>query len=243
MKRSAIVMLLAAMVMSVSVAYAQPREEIKLTTIIPDQHTLRVRKGIVSTGHYRQADFPDSEIQDKALIIDEGNLGIGTTNPQAKLHIGGTAGTDGIMFPNGTLQTTAAGAAPRYKVKYKSNTSVYTIAGFSSPEAQYILSSFGNIQGSDGSWADGSYLFTMTIRAARAVTKTFYLWSVDDKVSFFLDGSLISGPWSVGTHRANINYNIGAGNHTVQIIFNAQGGNDYMSLLGAIVDDVDVFYI
>lgn len=34
-------------------------------------------------------------------------LGIGTDAPTAKLHIGGLAGTDGIRFPDGTLQTTA----------------------------------------------------------------------------------------------------------------------------------------
>ena len=38
-----------------------------------------------------------------------GNVGIGTTTPTAKIHIGGTAGVDGIKFPDGTLQTTAAG--------------------------------------------------------------------------------------------------------------------------------------
>jgi hypothetical protein len=37
-----------------------------------------------------------------------GNVGVGTTSPAAKLHIGGTAGVDGLMFPDGTLQTTAA---------------------------------------------------------------------------------------------------------------------------------------
>ena len=36
-----------------------------------------------------------------------GNVGIGTQTPAAKLHIGGNAGTDGIKFPDGTLQTTA----------------------------------------------------------------------------------------------------------------------------------------
>jgi hypothetical protein len=43
-------------------------------------------------------------------IISEsgGRIGIGTS-PGAKLHVGGTAGTDGIMFPDGTLQKTAPG--------------------------------------------------------------------------------------------------------------------------------------
>ena len=49
-----------------------------------------------------------------AIAVDEtsdsyfmGNVGIGTPSPTAKLHVGGTAGTDGIKFPDGTLQTTA----------------------------------------------------------------------------------------------------------------------------------------
>ena len=37
-----------------------------------------------------------------------GNVGIGTMNPLAKLHIFGSSGVDGILFPDGTLQTTAA---------------------------------------------------------------------------------------------------------------------------------------
>ncbi|MES2837315.1 MAG: hypothetical protein V4667_07320 [Bacteroidota bacterium] len=37
-----------------------------------------------------------------------GNVGVGINNPTAKLHIGGTSGVDGIRFPDGTLQTTAA---------------------------------------------------------------------------------------------------------------------------------------
>ncbi len=36
-------------------------------------------------------------------------LGLGTDNPQARLHIGGVAGIDGVMFPDGSIQTTAAG--------------------------------------------------------------------------------------------------------------------------------------
>jgi hypothetical protein len=41
-------------------------------------------------------------------VTPSGNVGIGTTAPAAKLHVAGIAGTDGIRFPDGTLQTTAS---------------------------------------------------------------------------------------------------------------------------------------
>ncbi|MFQ5786770.1 MAG: hypothetical protein ACE5H1_02195 [Thermodesulfobacteriota bacterium] len=56
---------------------------------------------------YRQDD-KDKENSINGNALFGGNVGIGTTDPQAKLHIGGTSGIDGIMFPDGTLQTTAA---------------------------------------------------------------------------------------------------------------------------------------
>jgi len=49
-----------------------------------------------------------AEIQTKQGGLNiMGPVGIGITTPGAKLHIGGTPGTDGIMFPDGSLQTTA----------------------------------------------------------------------------------------------------------------------------------------
>ncbi len=42
-----------------------------------------------------------------------GNVGIGTTAPGAKLHVGGTSGVDGVMFPDGTLQVTATLIGPQ----------------------------------------------------------------------------------------------------------------------------------
>ncbi|MBI4370118.1 MAG: hypothetical protein HY547_07810 [Elusimicrobia bacterium] len=36
-----------------------------------------------------------------------GYVGVGTANPSAKLHIGGTSGVDGIRFPDGTVMTSA----------------------------------------------------------------------------------------------------------------------------------------
>ena len=45
------------------------------------------------------------------IYYTDGNVGIGTNGPQAVLHVGGTPGMDGVMFPDGTLQTSAAGGA------------------------------------------------------------------------------------------------------------------------------------
>jgi hypothetical protein len=154
MKRPALsaLLVLTVMVVSISVAYAAPMEEIKLTTIIPDQHTLRVRKGIVSTGRYRQADFPDSSIKSQSLIIDEGNVGIGTINPVGRLDvqgpgtvilnntgnvgIGTTAPgqkltvvgviettTGGVKFPDGKIQTTAGNRCQTLQVVGKTDIS------------------------------------------------------------------------------------------------------------------------
>jgi len=48
------------------------------------------------------------KIEPSVYISTNGSVGIGTANPQAKLHIGGSAGVDGIRFPDDTLMTTAA---------------------------------------------------------------------------------------------------------------------------------------
>ena len=45
------------------------------------------------------------------ISFSSGKVGIGTSSPSSKLHISGTAGTDGVTFPDGTLQTTAYGSA------------------------------------------------------------------------------------------------------------------------------------
>ena len=85
MKRTIIsaVLILVAVTLIVSVSHGA-REEITLTTIVPDQHILRVQKGIVSETNYRTSVFPDTSIPAKSLIIDEGNIGLGTTAPKTK---------------------------------------------------------------------------------------------------------------------------------------------------------------
>jgi hypothetical protein len=43
-----------------------------------------------------------------SLNLMGNNVGIGTSAPSARLHIGGTPGVDGIKFPDGTLQITSS---------------------------------------------------------------------------------------------------------------------------------------
>ena len=43
----------------------------------------------------------------RMTVDTDGQVGIGTISPQAKLHVAGTAGVDGIMFPDGSLQLRA----------------------------------------------------------------------------------------------------------------------------------------
>jgi len=80
-----------------------PREEIYGSPYAINSHLLEG-----ATKEYFLNTSGETQKKDGGLNI-MGNVGIGTTSPGAKLHIGGIAGTDGIMFPDGTVQTTAIG--------------------------------------------------------------------------------------------------------------------------------------
>lgn len=63
------------------------------------------------------------------LYFVDGNVGIGTSTPTAKLELGGTPGVDGLKFPDGTLQTTAAIGGGGDSIWSLSGADVYYNAG------------------------------------------------------------------------------------------------------------------
>jgi hypothetical protein len=63
---------------------------------------------------FRAGDFFAGKDVERMRLTPEGNLGIGLSNPQARLDVAGMIRTsEGIRFPDGTIQTTAANASGR----------------------------------------------------------------------------------------------------------------------------------
>jgi hypothetical protein len=76
------------------------------------------REGRLMTGSgalsFRTGDFMAGKDQEQMRLTSDGKLGIGVTDPQAKLDVAGPIRTsEGIVFPDGTVQTTAYVASGR----------------------------------------------------------------------------------------------------------------------------------
>lgn len=68
---------------------------------------------------------------ERMRITADGNVGVGTASPAAKLHVAGTPGVDGIRFPDGTNQLSAARDEADYVI-YSSGPTVSVRNGLTS---------------------------------------------------------------------------------------------------------------
>ena len=145
-----------------------------------------------------------------------------------------------------------SGTVPYYRVKYNPNSlSIYTIGGFSTAPYTYKLPSFGSVSGDDHTVPEGSYLFEMKVNVVTPVTKTLKLLWTDNNIQFFLDGTKVAPPtgetWNVVDYRTDTtkkaDFVLSSGQHTIQIIFNAEGSFDYFSVIGDIVDNTNVEFV
>lgn len=83
--KSRSIFILSVALLTASIVYA---EEITLKTIMPNQSILRAKKGAIGEKYGDQAQTGDDVIGNDNLLV-EGNIGIGTKSPQAKLDLRG----------------------------------------------------------------------------------------------------------------------------------------------------------
>ncbi len=169
-----------------------------------------------------------------ADLIVEGNVGIGTASPVAKLEVVGTV----------------KGVVPMWTVKVCSANNYTSPSQFNSPIATFNLPSFGSafVHYDNGDrWGyNNSVLFTMTVNSKGNQTKTLKLFSVDNWVYIYLRGTLIYSYIGAATFDdapASVTFNLVDGVNLIEIVFADQGGAWHLSLLGNLIDNSNVYFV
>ena len=106
---------------------------------------------------------------DALTILKNGNIGIGTSSPTQLLHLSGTAGTDGIQFPDGTVQTTAAIAGSGNTLD-----EAYDEGGSGAGRTLDASDGAVRIDGTDGLIITGTQALGDMVEVSGAGTRMFY---------------------------------------------------------------------
>ncbi len=176
-----------------------------------------------------------------AATFTGGNVGVGTTTPTAKLTIGGTPGVDGIMFPDGTLQTTAyindINDNPRWIVWMDETNDKRTDPSIFTKSSQSVWSSYGELYFFINDFAQYSTLFEMKVYAPVATSITQKLYFLDDAIYCWLNGAMVYSNTNNGRRNDLITWQLVPGINTLQIVINNSGGDRYAAFVSG-----DFFY-
>jgi hypothetical protein len=139
---------------------------------------------------------------------------------------------------------------PYWEVSIADDYSYTTPAEFTSPIATFKDPSYGTISrmmtGAASYWMlANSVRFRMRVRVASDITKVLKLFSVDDAMYVYIDEVLVYS-WTTEYHHnstpKDVNLNLVAGNHTIDVIFRDEGGDAYLGLVGDIIDNSSVYF-
>ncbi len=180
-------------------------------------------------------------------LIVNGNVGIGTTSPAAKLDVEGSgnvvlnAGNVGVgtTAPYSKLDVdgTISGQLPRWTCWMDETSGSRTNPSTFTKSSQSVWTSFGEINFSFDNFGTYSQLFEMKIYAPSATTVTQKVYYVDNNAYFWLNGTQIASVTGAGIKNTTITWNLIQGINNLKIVLNNSGSyNHAFALYG------DFFY-
>jgi hypothetical protein len=138
--------------------------------------------------------------------------------------------------------------APYWMVKSHATKTLTNPTQFNSGTilAEFKEFSYGSIQHEGhvtGGYEAKSRLYNMTVKSASSNTVNMRLFSVDDSLYTYVNGSLITADTQyLNNTGKTISLNLSAGTNVIQFVYNDSGeGLQFLYILGDIVNDINEF--
>jgi hypothetical protein len=140
--------------------------------------------------------------------------------------------------------------APFWSVSVMDANNLTLPSEFTSPIAEFTDPSYGSINKSHSGYVNfwmynNSVRFRMGVQAVTNITKTLKLFTVDNSVRIYIDESEVyscTTVYSSYESPLSVNLVLTAGNHTIDVVFNDQGGAAHLNLVGDIIDNLSVYF-
>jgi hypothetical protein len=151
---------------------------------------------------------------------------------------------------SGRMYVVRDSIAPYWNVSVMDANNLTLPSEFTSPIAEFKDPSYGTINKSHSGFINywmlnNSVRFRMGVRVVSNITKTLKLFTVDNTVRVYIDGVEVysrTSLYSSSESPLNVNLVLTSGNHTIDVVFNDQGGSAHLNLVGDIIDNSSVFF-